>query len=388
MRVYVGTYTGPKSKGIYLLDFDPVTGALTPKGVAAETPSPSFLAISPDQKFLYAANEVGKFDGKPTGSVSAFAIDPKTGDLTPLNQKPSGGADPCYVIGRPDRQVSSWWPTTAAGASKSCRSDADGQARRADRARPAQGVERRQGPPDRPARPLDRPRRLGQARRRGRPRARQADGLSVRPRGRDAHAQRHALTRASPPARALATSRSTPTASTPTPSTRWPRPSPPSTTTPPQGTLAEVQTISTRAPGGKPGNSTAEILVHPSGKFVYGSNRGDDSLAIYAVEPASGKLKLVGHQATGGKTPRNFGIDPTGRFLIAANQDSGTLVVFRVDPETGLLKQVGEPVAVPSPVCVKFVPIGGVIRCHGCRNAGQWIIHRELRLSRVHRAPT
>ena len=124
------------------------------------------------------------------------------------------------------------------------------------------------------------------------------------------------------------------------------------------GTFSQIQIISTRAPGGKPGNSTAEILVHPSGKFVYGSNRGDDSLAIYSVDPDSGKLKLVGHQSTGGKTPRNFGIDPTGQFVIVANQDSSTLVVFRIDQATGLLKQVGEPVAVPSPVCVKFLPIG------------------------------
>ena len=99
-----------------------------------------------------------------------------------------------------------------------------------------------------------------------------------------------------------------------------------------QGKFAEIQTISTRAPGGKPGNSTAEILVHPSGKYVYGSNRGDDSLAIYAVEPASGKLTLVGHQSTGGRTPRNFGIDPTGQYLLAANQDSGTVVVLQDRP--------------------------------------------------------
>jgi 6-phosphogluconolactonase len=124
-----------------------------------------------------------------------------------------------------------------------------------------------------------------------------------------------------------------------------------------KGTFSEIQTISTRAPGGKPGNSTAEILVHPSGKYVYGSNRGDDSLAIYGVEPGSGKLTLVGHQSTGGRTPRNFGIDPTGQYILAANQDSGTVVVFRIDQGTGKLKQVGEPVAVPSPVCVKFVPI-------------------------------
>ena len=98
MRVYVGTYTGPRSKGIYLLEFDSASGALTPKGVAAETPSPSFLAIHPSKKFLYAANEIGTFGGKRTGSVSSFAIDSRTGELTPLNKQPSGGADPCYVI--------------------------------------------------------------------------------------------------------------------------------------------------------------------------------------------------------------------------------------------------------------------------------------------------
>ena len=96
--VFVGTYTGGKSKGIYRLEFDPVKGTLTPNGVAAETPSPSFLAVHPSQKFLYAVNEVGSFDGQKTGSVSAFAIDQKTGALTPLNQQPSGGADPCYII--------------------------------------------------------------------------------------------------------------------------------------------------------------------------------------------------------------------------------------------------------------------------------------------------
>ena len=127
---------------------------------------------------------------------------------------------------------------------------------------------------------------------------------------------------------------------------------------PSRGTFSELQTISTRKPGAtRAGNSTAEILVHPSGRFVYGSNRGDDALAIFAVDPTSGKLTTVGFQPTGGKNPRSFGIDPTGQFLIAANVDSDTAVVFRVDPQSGLLKQVGEPLAVPSPVCVKFVPV-------------------------------
>ena len=96
-RVYVGTYTGPKSQGIYQLELDPATGVLQPRGLAAETPSPSFLAIHPSRKFLYAANEVGQYRGKESGSVSAFAIDPRSGRLELLNAQPSGGAHPCFV---------------------------------------------------------------------------------------------------------------------------------------------------------------------------------------------------------------------------------------------------------------------------------------------------
>ena len=99
------------------------------------------------------------------------------------------------------------------------------------------------------------------------------------------------------------------------------------------------------------------MQVHPSGKFVYGSNRGYDSIAIFTVDEKTGKLKAAGHQSTKGKTPRNFGIDPTGKFLLAANQDSGTVVVFRIDPKSSALKETGHSVEVPKPVCVKFVPV-------------------------------
>ena len=120
-------------------------------------------------------------------------------------------------------------------------------------------------------------------------------------------------------------------------------------------------------PGGKPGNSTAEILVHPSGKFVYGSNRGDDTLAIYSVEPAWGTLKLVGLSGDGWQDPPGaFGIDPTGRFLIAANQDSSSLVVFRIDaPRPDCLKQVGEPVSRPRAGLRQVRADRGIIISHG-----------------------
>ncbi|MFO0948496.1 MAG: lactonase family protein, partial [Planctomycetota bacterium] len=125
-----------------------------------------------------------------------------------------------------------------------------------------------------------------------------------------------------------------------------------------KGTLKPVQTLSTLPKGydGKD-NSTAEVQVHPSGKFVYGSNRGHNSIAIFAVDPKTGKLTYIGNESTQGKIPRNFGIDPTGSFLLAANQDSGTVVVFRIDPQTGLLKATGSVVEAPKACCVKFLEI-------------------------------
>src|SRR5262249_6342253 len=121
-----------------------------------------------------------------------------------------------------------------------------------------------------------------------------------------------------------------------------------------RGALKELQTVSTLPVDFKGENSTAEVQVHPSAKFLYSSNRGHDSIAIFAVDVAKGTLRLVGHQSTQGKTPRNFGIDPTGRYLLAANQDSGTVVSFRIDLQTGRLSPTGQVVEVPSPVCVKF----------------------------------
>jgi 6-phosphogluconolactonase len=356
-RIYVGTYTGPQSKGIYRLDFDPASGALTPKGVAAETSSPSFLAISPDKKFLYAANEVGQYEGKPTGSVSSFAIDPKTGDLTPLNRRSSGGADPCYVVVDPTGRFL-LTANYSGGNVEVLPIEADGKLGEPTSLVQHKGssVDKgRQGGPHAHAIDLDASGRFAVAAdlgldkllvyrfdaKGGKLSPNDTPFASVAPGSGPRHFAFHPDGKH---AFAINEMASTVTAFDYDSA---------------KGTLREKQTISTRGPVGKPGNSTAEILVHPSGRFVYGSNRGDDSLAIYSVEPASGTLNLVGHQPTGGKTPRSFGIDPTGRFLIAANQHSNTLVVFRIDGESGLLKQVGEPVSIPSPVCVKFVPIGG-----------------------------
>ncbi len=123
-----------------------------------------------------------------------------------------------------------------------------------------------------------------------------------------------------------------------------------------RGALTEIQTIST-LPSGFDGKSyCAEVQVHPSGKFLYGSNRGHDSIAIFTIDPSTGKLTATGHQATLGKNPRNFAIDPTGTYLLAENQDSDSIVVFRIDPATGSLTQVGEPLTIPMPVCIRMIP--------------------------------
>jgi 6-phosphogluconolactonase len=124
-----------------------------------------------------------------------------------------------------------------------------------------------------------------------------------------------------------------------------------------RGALDELQTVSTLPAGPVEGNTTAEVQVHPTGKFVYGSNRGHDSIAVFAVDAASGRLKLVQNESTQGKTPRNFGIDPTGHFLLACNQGSNSIVGFRIDQQTGELTPTGQKLEVPSPVCVKFMVV-------------------------------
>ncbi|WP_435006589.1 lactonase family protein [Tundrisphaera lichenicola] len=357
-RVYIGTYTAPnKSKGIYLLELDPETGALVSKGVAAETTSPSFLALHPNGRYLYAANEVDQFAGKKAGAVTGFEVDPKTGTLKTLNARTSGGTGPCYVTVDPTGSVV--LVANYGGGSLEALPIQDG----GKLGEPTSFIQHK-----------------GSSVIKGRQSSPHAHSIDLDVSGKLAVASDLGLDK-------LMIYRLDPKSGTLAPNV------PPYEEMAPgsgprhfafhpdgrhayvineidctvtvldfdttRGALSRIQTISTRKPDApKNNNSTAEILVHPSGRFVYGSNRGDNTLAIYSVEPASGKLTLVGFQPTGGKTPRSFGIDPTGRFVLAANQDSDTVVVFKVDAQTGQLQQVGDPVQVPSPVCVKFVPAG------------------------------
>ncbi len=121
------------------------------------------------------------------------------------------------------------------------------------------------------------------------------------------------------------------------------------------GALTEIQTLTTLPSGFEGRKSCAEIRVHPGGAFLYGSNRGHDSIVVYRIDPGSGKLTFVEHETAGIKTPRNFNIDPTGRFCIVANQGANSVMTFRIDPKTGVLEPTGHKISVGKPVCIRFL---------------------------------
>jgi 6-phosphogluconolactonase len=322
--------------------------------LAAETNNPSFLAIHPNHRFLYAVGELGRFQGKNSGAISSFAIDPQTGELTPLNQQPSGGAGPCHLV--VDKLGQHVLAANYSGGSVCVL-------------------------------PIEAEGRLGTA-----TAFQQHHGSSVnkqRQEGPHAHsintdaANRYAfvadlgldkimiykydpnkgtLAINDPPATDISAG-SGPRHFAFHPSGRhaYVINELASTVTvmdydSERGVLKPIQTIST-LPKGFTGDTTcAEVQVHPSGKFLYGSNRGHNSIAVFTIDAGSGRLTAAGHQSQHIKTPRNFGIDPTGNFLLVANQDSNSIVVFRIDLKTGELTPTGNKVEVPMPVCVKMMP--------------------------------
>lgn len=353
LLAYFGTYTNSgKSKGIYCYRLDMASGKLSEAGVTEGIKNPSFLAIHPTGTFLYAVSEVSSADGKPAGAVSAFALDKKSGKLTPLNHQSSEGAGPCHVsVDKSGRCA--YVANYGSGSIASLPINNDGSLAKAASAIQHEGssvVPNRQAGPH-------------------------AHSINVSPDNRFAVAADLGLDKVL--IYKLDLLKGTLTANDPafgaTPKGGGPRhfafhPSAKfayvcneikSSVTAfaydaEKGSLTEIQTIST-LPEMVMSNSTAEIQVHPSGKFVYCSNRGHDSLAIFSVDEKTGKLTAAGHQKTLGRTPRNFGIDPTGTYVIACNQNTDNVAVFKVDQASGKLTQVGEPINVPSPVCVKFL---------------------------------
>jgi 6-phosphogluconolactonase len=358
--VYVGTYTGKgkkDSKGIYRFDLDPATGKLTPRGLAGAADQPSFLALHPNGRFLYAVGEFSDFRNKKSGAISAFAIDRKTGKLTPLNQKPSGGPGPCHlVVDARGKHVLA--ANYTGGSACALEIKADGRLGKPTAFKQHRGSsvnKARQEAPHAHSINLDAANHfafvadLGLDKvmiyrydaDQGSLKANKPPSVAVAPGSGPRHFAFHPKGRR---AYVINELKSTVTAF------RY---------DPKRGELIEEQTLSTLPKGFKGESYCAEVQVHPTGKFVYGSNRGHNSIATFAVDPKTGKLTFVATQAKGIKWPRNFGIDPTGTFLIVANEHGNSLGVFRIDPKSGKLKPTGNPVKVPKPVCVKFMPAPG-----------------------------
>lgn len=354
--VYVGTasYSGQVSKSILAFRFNPKTAELSPLGVAGEADNPGFLAVHPNQHTLYAVNETGNQKAQTGGSVSAFALDRQTGKLKLLNNVAAHGAHPCHLtVDKAGKYVvvASYF----GGAVESFPVKPDG--RLGDTASVV--------------------RHTGRSINKERQEAPHPHGLKLSPDSRFAlvadlgidklmihqfNAQDGTLT----PNKQLS-------------ATLPPGAGPRHVAIAPSGKFAFVvnelnstvsafsrnvtsgaldlaQTLSTLPKDFKGENSGAEIEVFPSGSFLYVSNRGHDSIAVFSIDASKGTLTPIEQVSTQGKTPRNFGIDPTGSFLIAANQDSQNLVVFRIHPETGRLTPAGQSVKTTrAPVCVTFV---------------------------------
>jgi 6-phosphogluconolactonase len=358
--LYVGTYTNGDSKGIYAYSYDATTGAMQPLGLAAETQNPSFLAADAKGEHLFAVNETQKYQGESSGGVTSFTIDRKTGKLSQLNEVASHGADPCYIsLSRSGKYllVANYTggnvaviPILPGGHL--------GEATSVQKDKGALGPnkERQEGP--------------------------HAHFIQASAQNRFAYVSDLGLDRVliykfdaekgvlSPGGAAGGEDFFS--------ATLAPGTGPRHVAFSADGkfmyvlgemdatvtvfanddkeTYRSIQKISSLPATFSGENTAAEIAIHPSGKFLYTSNRGDDSIAEFSIDQSTGKLTLVGNVSTLGKAPRHFAIDPTGTRLLVANQDTGNIVEFEIDTATGKLTRVGKMVGVPSPVCLVFVP--------------------------------
>lgn len=355
LYLYIGTYTTGESEGVYVYRMNGVTGTLELASTAEAGENPSFLAIHPQCQYLYAVNEISEFEGKPSGNVSAFAIDQTSGELTFLNRKSSVGTGPCHLT------VDSTGKFILAanyGGGSVCMLpiQADGSLGEAtdfiQHSGSSINPQRQEGP--------------------------HAHSIMIDPANRYAFAPDLGLDK-------IVSYRIDLTAGKLVPN------NPPSAAVKAgagprhfdfhpnrkfayvineldstitafdydetSGALSETQTISTLPADFSGISHTADVHVHSSGRFLYGSNRGHDSIAIFEIDEDTGKLNTVGYESTQGETPRNFGIDPSGTFLLAANQTTDTIITFRIDEETGILTPTGQVTEVPAPVCLQFVAL-------------------------------
>ena len=348
--VYVGTYSRGRNEGIYVYRMDAYSGELFLTSTVGGLGNPAFLTIDPQQRYLYAVDEGEEVPDPPIGAVTAFSIDRRTGELSYINSQPTQGAGPCYVT---VDSTSSFVLVSNYYTGNVCVLPI-----RDGRLDEAVAVAQHKGSgvnPDRQEGPHAHSINLDQAGHYAFAADLGIDKLVVYEldssrRKLRFHAEFQAKPGAGPRhfsfhprgtyAYLINELDSTLTAFSYDGG---------------RGALTELSTIST-LPYAFEGESTcADVHASPSGKYVYGSNRGHDSIAIFEVDDNSGTLTLIGHEPTQGKTPRNFAIDPTGTFLLAANQDSGTIVVFRMNDHTGKLTPTGYVIEVPEPACVKVI---------------------------------
>jgi 6-phosphogluconolactonase len=349
MFVYVGAYTespAGSADGISVYRFDPQTGALSVIQVAPGSPNPSFVALSPDRRHLYVVSELD------VGGVRSFVRNPVTGELSALNHQPSHGSSPCYISVDPTGRYA-LVANYGDGVVTALPIAADGHVQPATSVVQQEGSSVVAGRQDGP----------------------HAHMIRVTPDGRyvlatDLGADRIFVYRLDLESGLLESNDAGPASAASSPGTgprhfafapdgrslyainelassltawawdaEW-------------GSLSQIETVSMLPEGFAGDNSGAEVVVSPDGRFVYASNRGHDSIAIFAA--GGDGLTLVGHEPTQGKSPRGFNLDPTGSWLLVANQRSDSIVIFRRDTDTGLLSATDQVVHSPTPVAIVF----------------------------------
>lgn len=341
-----GTYTGEKSKGIYVYRFGANGSAELVD--SAVTPNPSYLAVSPDQQFVYAVNELG--NGEGGGKVTAFRFDKGTGKLTPLNQASSVGEHPCYIT---TDQTGKWVivGNYSSGTVAVLPVKNDGSLGEAVAVQQHKG----KGPTDRQKSPHVHATVISKDNKTLYVPDLGIDKLMIYSfNAKTGHLAPKDTTLSSAPGAG-------PRHFTFHPNAKWAYllqelSGKISVYRVQNGLLQPLQTLSALPKDFKGSFTSADIHISPDGNFLYASNRDEsNTLAIFRINTGDGKLTLVGHQPVLGKTPRNFSFDPSGNFLLAANQRSDEIVVFAVNKSTGLLTDTGNRIAIGSPVCIKWV---------------------------------
>lgn len=356
VRLYVGTYTtNSKSEGIYVCDFSIETGKIKSLYAVNGVVDPSFLTIGLTNSHLFAVNELLEYEGKPSGSVSSFVMDPKTGDLKFLGKQASLGGAPCHITASingkyllvanylggnvsvfpvgPDGTIG---PVTdliqhvGSGPNKDRQQSAHAHSITLDKKNNFAFVADLG---------IDRVMIYEFDRDKGKLKPNTTQPFfQTKPGAGPRHFAFHPKNKLAFVINELDSSVT---------SLAYDGK---------EGTLREIQTASTLSPDFKGISTCADVHVSTDGRFLYCSNRGEDSIAVFKIDAANGKIERIENTPTGGKRPRNFAIDPTGTFLLAANQDTGNIVVFRIDKSSGKLQNTGNTLEIPAPVCLKFTP--------------------------------